>query len=245
MQRASTGESRHVLKLLDIHEEFDHVYMRMEMCLGDLIQHCNSSPGQRLAERDAMMFTRQTCLGLQCVHRVGFLHRDVKPDNLLIARDMTIRIADFGWSAPLQPPPEDLAGTFDYLPPEVLSRVGPQTEAVDVWGAALSLLHTYIGGCIMQQPPALPATIPHDEAVKARLDHFLAEIQRLFPLSPAGRPPHVSHLAWDLYRQMLVPDFRGRASLDFCLSHGWLQLGNVLCLPGGGLPAREASRLTT
>lgn len=233
--QASVG-SKHVLKLFDVVEEFGHVYLRMELCLRDLLDHCNMQSGHRLPSNEAAALTRQLCLGVQCIHQAGFLHRDLKPDNLLLAADMSLRVADFGWTARSSPAPTDLAGTFEYMPPEVLNRQGPQTEAVDVWGVALTMLQMHLGGAMLSAPGNPPST-DHEEATKFRLAHFLREIYQLFPAPREARPPHVSHGAWDLFCQMLAPNYLQRASLEVCLKHPWLQTESRSAVRKSSLPS--------
>lgn len=76
--------------------------------------------------------------GLEYCHQRGILHRDIKPNNLLIAADGHIKIADFGlarcWSSPLEPMTSQVATRW-YRAPELLFGARYYTGAVDVWSA--------------------------------------------------------------------------------------------------------------
>ena len=57
--------------------------------------------------------------GLSEIHGVGLVHRDIKPENLLLTDSGVLKIADFGWCAPVGSPAA-LAGTYHIMAPEVL-----------------------------------------------------------------------------------------------------------------------------
>eukprot|EP00434_Breviolum_minutum_P033151 symbB.v1.2.029334.t1/scaffold3199.1/size61439/4 len=61
-------------------------------------------------------------IGLQRVHELGYIHRDIKPDNLLADAEGRLRIADFGWCCLREDHPNCLAGTLLYMAPEVLKN---------------------------------------------------------------------------------------------------------------------------
>ena len=49
-----------------------------------------------LSEDEAKFFTAETLLALDAVHKLNYIHRDLKPDNILIGRDGHIKLSDFG-----------------------------------------------------------------------------------------------------------------------------------------------------
>ena len=100
-------------------------------------------------------WTRELALGLQYIHRHEVIHRDLKPDNLLLGCDDDIKIADFGWSTALAPTQmaTTLAGTPYYMAPEVLQRKQYGMPA-DLWAVGvvlhelLALARPFSAGCI-------------------------------------------------------------------------------------------------
>ena len=64
--------------------------------------------------------------GLSHLHAGGYIHRDLKPGNVLIGSGDQVKLCDFGWSVQLAEPTErrtTLCGTLDYLSPEMVVRV--------------------------------------------------------------------------------------------------------------------------
>src|SRR3954449_4311051 len=139
----------------------------------------------------------QAAAGLPVVHRQGIVHRDVKPSNLLLAADGTVKIADFGIVRFLDDETTttltstgEIVGTSHYLSPE--RALGePATPASDV----------YALGCVLYQlvtgpPPPRRARPrfcafpfgPRPPAVRGRgagVDHVPARAEAADPASPA------------------------------------------------------------
>lgn len=76
--------------------------------------------------------------GLRAMHEKGFLHTDIKPNNVLLAFDGTIRIIDFGQCCKIGFQKERIQGTPDYIAPEQVDRehLTPQTDVYNL-GATL------------------------------------------------------------------------------------------------------------
>jgi serine/threonine protein kinase len=246
MRRATRFGAPHVVHLLDSCEEADHVYMRMYLCQRDMLHHIHALPDGHLADSEARTWTQQLCLGLKEIHEFGFLHRDIKPENLLVGFDGSLRIADFGWCAAIEDSPSGMAGTFHYMAPEVLAQTALQTEAVDVWSAAVTIMQLCTGSMLLTTDlgTGLSTTDPH-EAHRRKVTWLLAEIFRVCPLAADARPSHMSPHCWGLLRHMLTPDICQRASIDECLNHPWLL--NTSSRRGyvGTSPASEQLKATT
>lgn len=162
------GEARHalrelrVLRLLSGHPnvvglvdavcEGSCLFVIMELLEADLHRIINSK--QTLTKKHVSCLSAQLLLGLDALHSVGIMHRDLKPGNILVSRDCQLRIADFGLSrvAPAprrtRPPqrkrpkvePEsamtEYVVTRFYRSPEILlAPHRPYTTAIDVWSA--------------------------------------------------------------------------------------------------------------
>ncbi len=91
------------------------------------------SQAGRFSEKRSARYLKSLARALSYCHERDVIHRDVKPENLLIGVEGEIKLADFGWAirsdVPIRSP---LCGTLDYLAPEMVSgsEHGP---GVDIW----------------------------------------------------------------------------------------------------------------
>lgn len=112
---------------------------------GDLYQYLRTHHG-RLAEPQARIVGSEVALALDHLHRLGFVYRDLKPENVLLDLQGHIRLADFGLCKLL---PADrltttVCGTHTYAAPEMLSSQ-PYGVSVDLWAFGTFLYHILRG----------------------------------------------------------------------------------------------------
>jgi len=92
---------------------------------GELFEHlCDKGP---FSEKDAAKFLRQFANGIHYIHSKGFVHSDLKPENLMMgswqAEDAQLKVVDFGFSVPDEESIKlQFHGTIAYLPPECLHK---------------------------------------------------------------------------------------------------------------------------
>jgi eukaryotic-like serine/threonine-protein kinase len=74
----------------------------------------------------------QVASGLAAMHRLGYVHADIKPNNILVNEHLVVKIIDFGQSCPIGTVKQRIQGTPDYIAPEQVGR-GRLTSATDVF----------------------------------------------------------------------------------------------------------------
>jgi len=74
----------------------------------------------------------QVAGGLAAMHRLGYVHADIKPNNILVNENLVVKLIDFGQSCTIGTVKQRIQGTPDYIAPEQVGR-GPLTAATDVF----------------------------------------------------------------------------------------------------------------
>ena len=130
----------------DFNSDGDHVFLIMELITGGTLR-------ELLAERGAMpdyaasAVMRSVLTGLAAVHNAGMVHRDLKPDNILIDGNHQVKLSDFGLvraASASQGKSNQIVGTVAYLSPEQVSG-DDITTASDVYSAGIVLFELLTG----------------------------------------------------------------------------------------------------
>ncbi|KAH6715327.1 BcCMK3, calcium/calmodulin-dependent protein kinase [Leptodontidium sp. MPI-SDFR-AT-0119] len=134
-----------LIEVLDDPEE-DSLYMVLEMCKKGVVMKVglNEQADPYDCEKCRHWF-RDLILGIEYLHAQGVVHRDIKPDNLLLTEDDVLKIVDFGVSEMFEKASDMMtaksAGSPAFLPPELcVTRHGDVSgKAADIWSMGISL----------------------------------------------------------------------------------------------------------
>ena len=220
-----------VVKLMDCVQDEGKLYLVFEFVDRDLKKFMESVSGNL----DAMLiksYCYQICRGLSFCHSRGVMHRDLKPQNLLVSRDGKLKLADFGLARAFCPPIRPLTHevvTLWYRPPEIL--MGQQTYAppVDVWAV----------GAILAEMVTKRAFLPGDSEIDELYKIFrifgtpneeiwpgvtaLQDWNPAFPVWPglnlARFVPGLEASGVDIMRQMMMYNPRDRISAKNAMAH--------------------------
>jgi len=122
--------------VLGVEGDDEHVYLVSRLVEGERLDRSG------LDDLQAVRAVAAVCDALAHAHARGIVHRDVKPANILVARDGTVTLTDFGIAsdddARDQTADERVLGTLSYMSPEQASGTRA-TGATDVWAAGLTL----------------------------------------------------------------------------------------------------------
>ena len=135
----------HVVRLYEYVESPSGAAIVMELVDGVSLRQILARSGATTPEA-ALVVLEGSLLGLAAAHARGVVHRDYKPDNVLIGGDGGSKLTDFGiaaraWDRPIP------AGTLAYAPPEQFAG-GPATPATDVYAATATFFE-----CLTGRPP--------------------------------------------------------------------------------------------
>jgi len=133
--------------VVQLHQFFrleEHLYMVFELLNGSLYKTMKEHDGP-FSEPEIRYIISQVLKGLAYVHKCGFFHRDMKPENLLWGGDL-LKIADFGLAREIRsrPPYTEYISTRWYRAPEIVLRHEFYNSPVDIWavGAIMAELYT-------------------------------------------------------------------------------------------------------
>lgn len=155
---------------------------------GDLV---NLMSNYDVPEKWAKFYCAEVVLAVDAIHKMGFVHRDVKPDNMLIDRSGHLKLADFGTCMKMDSDglvrSDTAVGTPDYISPEVLKSQGGQGcygSECDWWSVGVFLYELLVGdtpfyadslvgtyGKIMDHKNSL--NFPDDVEVSSQAKHLI------------------------------------------------------------------------
>ena len=92
------GQFNHpgIVRVFYYFEENNTAYMVMEYLEGRSLGDFLKQRGGKLSEPEAMSYIQKICQGLEVLHKSQFLHRDIKPDNIMLTQDDRVVLIDFG-----------------------------------------------------------------------------------------------------------------------------------------------------
>ncbi|ALC47355.1 lkb1 [Drosophila busckii] len=144
---------KNVVQLVDVlyNEEKQKMYLVMEYCIGGLQEMLNHAPDKKMPLFQAHRYFQQLVNGLEYLHSCRIIHKDIKPGNLLLTLDETLKISDFGVAEQLDLfAPDDTCktgqGSPAFQPPEIAN--GHETFAgfkVDIWSSGVTLYNMATG----------------------------------------------------------------------------------------------------
>jgi tRNA A-37 threonylcarbamoyl transferase component Bud32 len=154
---------------------------------------------QKLTPPAALAVVRQLCDALEYAHAQGVVHRDVKPENILLTRDGRVKIADFGLAKVADPAAVSLTathqamGTPHYMAPEQWEKPAAVDHRADIYALGVVLYELLTG--------ELPLGRFDPPSQKVRLDVRLdGVVLRALAKEPARRYQHASQVRTDLDR---------------------------------------------
>jgi len=119
------------------------LFLLMEYVEGETLEvRCKRRPPPREFDELMAIFT-EVAQGLQAMHRSGFVHADIKPNNVLLS-PAGVKIIDFGQSCPIGFRKQRIQGTPDYIAPEQVAR-HPLDQRTDVFNLGATMYWVVTG----------------------------------------------------------------------------------------------------
>jgi serine/threonine protein kinase len=141
------GKLRHpnVVRLRSVHEDGQYVYIASDIVEG--VDLAGALRQGQLGDAALLRVAAAVCSGLAHAHEHGVVHRDVKPANVLLGRDGSVRVLDFGIAVLDEPDAtvdDRMLGTLSYMAPETCQGGRPK-PATDVWAVGVMVYEALTG----------------------------------------------------------------------------------------------------
>jgi serine/threonine-protein kinase HSL1 (negative regulator of Swe1 kinase) len=180
---------------------------------GELFDYISQSQ-VGLQEDEALKFFRQILSAVGYCHSFNICHRDLKLENILLTKELDIKIADFGMAALHQTPGHKLktsCGSPHYAAPEVIRGSAYHGNQVDIWSMGVILYATLCG------------RLPFDVGFNAPREEVIRILLRKIKLGRYEIAPEFSQEAKDLIRRMLEVNPHKRITLREIWRHPLLR----------------------
>ena len=142
--------SPHIVRVMAMRQTERGLFIVMECVNGGTVH--DQMVGGAMSWKDARPMLVQSLLALEHAHAVGIAHRDIKPRNLMLTKDGTVKVADFGLAKMLEADPaatvtKGVAGTLLYMSPEQVRADPNLDERTDLFSLGLTA-YEMIAGCL-------------------------------------------------------------------------------------------------
>jgi serine/threonine-protein kinase len=189
-----------IVRIYDVFQQNNTGYMVMEYLHGETLGAKLKRAGGVLPVDEAVDYILQVCDALEVVHRAGYIHRDIKPDNIIHCADGRLVLIDFGAARHFvanQTATYTVMLTPSYAAPEQYSSAGRLDPRTDIYGLAATLYHLITG---VPPLPALDRTsgfdLPPPHLVEPEVGEALSRaIQQGLSMRMDERPASVAAFA--------------------------------------------------
>lgn len=190
-----------IVSVYDVSRGGDIEYIVMELIDGITLKQYMGKRGQ-LNWRESLHFITQIMRGLSHAHSRGIVHRDIKPQNIMVLRDGSVKVADFGIAClenSAQTLTQEALGSVHYISPE--QARGDRTDArSDIYSAGVVMYEMLSGRLPFEGDSAVSVAIQHLSSV---------------PLAPREINPEIPPQLELICMKAMTPDLERRyASAD-------------------------------
>ncbi len=157
-----TLEHKNIVRVMDIGCDEGAYYMVMEYVEGRTLKALIEEKGQ-LSEEETIGFAIQVCDALEAAHKEGIIHRDIKPQNILVDAEGNVKITDFGIATSIsseEPKDSQVMGSVYYISPEQ-AKGGKLDYRTDIYSLGIVLFEMLTGKLPFTGEKAVAVALKH------------------------------------------------------------------------------------
>ena len=203
-----------IVNVYDVGNEEGLYFIVMELVEGITLKHYIEKK-LRLSVKESISIAIQVSMGLECAHRANIIHRDVKPQNIMISKEGKVKVTDFGIAraATSDTITSNVMGSVHYTSPEQ-ARGGYSDEKSDIYSLGVVLFEMLTGRVPFDGDTTVSIAIQHIQDTVPSPRNFVNDIpksveQIIFKCcekSPDRRYMSMTELIADLKQSLLTPD---------------------------------------
>lgn len=203
-----------IVNVYDVGEENGIHYIVMELIEGITLKKYIEKKA-RLSYKEAVSIAIQVSLGIEAAHNNHIIHRDIKPQNIIISKDGKVKVTDFGIAkaASSNTITSNVMGSVHYTSPEQ-ARGGYSDEKSDVYSLGITMFEMLTGRVPFNGETTVAIAIKHIQEELPYPSDFVSEIPfaveaivlKCCQKSPDRRYQNMADLVKDLKQALLTPD---------------------------------------
>lgn len=203
-----------IVNVYDVGEEGGIHYIVMELVEGITLKKYIEKKS-RLSVKEAVSIAIQVCMGIEAAHNNHIIHRDIKPQNIMISKDGKVKVTDFGIAKAVSSNTitSNVMGSVHYTSPEQ-ARGGYSDEKSDIYSLGISLFEMVTGRVPFNGETTVAIAIKHIQEPMPSPRIYVSEIPisveqivlKCTQKSPDRRYQNMQELVDDLKRSLMTPD---------------------------------------
>lgn len=203
-----------IVNVYDVGEENGIYYIVMELVEGITLKKYIEKKA-RLSVKEAVSIAIQVSMGIEAAHNNHIIHRDIKPQNIIISKEGKVKVTDFGIAkaATSNTITSNVMGSVHYTSPEQ-ARGGYSDEKSDIYSLGVTMFEMLTGRVPFNGETTVAIAIKHIQEELPSPREYVSEIpvsveQIVFKCcqkSPDRRYQTMGQLITDLKRSLMTPD---------------------------------------
>ena len=203
-----------IVNVYDVGEENDIHYIVMELVEGITLKKYIEKKA-RLSYKEAVSIAIQVSMGIEAAHNNHIIHRDIKPQNIIISRDGKVKVTDFGIAkaATSNTITSNVMGSVHYTSPEQ-ARGGYSDEKSDIYSLGITMFEMLTGRVPFNGETTVAIAIKHIQEEMPSPKEFIPEIPssvdriviKCCQKSPDRRYQNIQELVADLKQSLINPE---------------------------------------